>query len=44
LAHTQDGHVYSLPVEFAGPQGGIPGLDQINVVLIPELRGAGTVD
>ena len=34
-AHTQDGHVYQLPVEFAGAQGGVPGLDQINVVLIP---------
>ena len=41
-AHTQDGRVYQLPVEFAGPQG-FPGLDQINVVLIPEQR-AGTVD
>jgi uncharacterized protein (TIGR03437 family) len=43
-AHTQDGHIYSLPVEFAGAQGGIPGLDQINVVLIPEMQGAGAVD
>ena len=42
-AHTQDGRVYSLPVEFAGPQG-FPGLDQVNVVLIPQLRGAGAVD
>jgi uncharacterized protein (TIGR03437 family) len=43
-AHTQDGRVYQLPVEFAGAQGGFPGLDQINVVLIPELHGAGSVD
>jgi len=43
-AHTQDGHVYQLPVEFAGSQGGLPGLDQINVVLIPALQGAGAVD
>jgi len=43
-AHTQDGRVYQLPVEFAGAQGGVPGLDQINVVLIPELQGAGSVD
>ena len=43
-AHTQDGHVYSLPVEFAGAQGGLSGLDQINVVLVPELQGAGNVD
>jgi len=33
-----------LPVEFAGAQGSVPGLDQINVVLIPALQGAGTVD
>ena len=42
-AHTQDGRVFSLPVEFAGAQG-FPGLDQVNVVLIPELQGAGIVD
>jgi uncharacterized protein (TIGR03437 family) len=42
-AHTLDGRVYQLPVEFAGPQG-FPGLDQVNVILIPELQGAGTVD
>jgi len=43
-AHTQDGRVFQLPVEFAGAQGGLPGLDQINIVLIPELQGAGSVD
>jgi uncharacterized protein (TIGR03437 family) len=43
-AHTQDGRVYRLPVEFAGPQGVVPGLDQINVVLVPELQDAGMVD
>jgi uncharacterized protein (TIGR03437 family) len=37
------GRVYLLPVEFAGPQGLLPGLDQINVRLIPELKGAGVV-
>jgi uncharacterized protein (TIGR03437 family) len=42
-ARLADGRVYSLPVEFAGAQGLLPGLDQINVRLIPELRGAGTV-
>lgn len=42
-AHTQDGRVFQLPVEFAGAQG-FPGLDQINVVLIQELQGAGSVD
>ena len=43
-AHTQDGRVYRLPVEFAGAQGSVPSLDQVNVVLVPELQGAGTVD
>ena len=42
-ARTSDGTVYSLPVEFAGTPGTLVGLDQVNVVLIPELRGAGTV-
>jgi uncharacterized protein (TIGR03437 family) len=32
-----------LPVEFAGAQGLLPGLDQINVILIPELKGVGNV-
>ena len=43
-AHTQDNRVYVLPVEFAGAQRAVPGLDQINVVLLPQLQGAGTVD
>jgi hypothetical protein len=30
-----------LPVLFAGPQGGYPGLDQVNVVLPSSLAGAG---
>ena len=42
-ARASNGQIYSLPVEFAGPQGVLPGLDQINVRLIPELRGAGLV-
>jgi uncharacterized protein (TIGR03437 family) len=42
-ARLGDGRVYLLPVEFAGAQGVLPGLDQVNVRLIPELRGAGTV-
>jgi uncharacterized protein (TIGR03437 family) len=37
------GGVYQLPVEFAGALGRVSGLDQLNIVLIPELRGAGTV-
>lgn len=43
-AHTADGHVYSLPVEFAGGQSLIAQLDNINIILIPELAGAGIVD
>ena len=43
-ARTADGHVIGLPVEFAGAQGTLPGLDQVNVVLLPELQGAGTVE
>jgi uncharacterized protein (TIGR03437 family) len=44
-ARTRDGRVYNLPVEFAGAlEGRMLGLDQINVVLYSELRGAGLVD
>jgi len=42
-ARTSDGRVFTLPVEFAGAQGGLAGLDQVNIVLVPELRGAGSV-
>jgi len=42
-ARTSDGSLYFLPVEFAGAQGTLVGLDQVNVVLVPELRGAGAV-
>ena len=42
-ARLADGRVYLLPVEFAGAQGLLPGLDQVTVRLIPELRAAGTV-
>jgi uncharacterized protein (TIGR03437 family) len=38
-----DGRILSLPVEFAGPQGAVPGLDQITVRLLPERKGAGLV-
>jgi len=38
-----DGRVYNLPVEFAGEQGVLPGLDQITVRLINEVKGAGAV-
>jgi len=43
-ARTSDGTVYLLPVEFAGTPGTLVGLDQVNAVLVPELRGAGTVE
>lgn len=42
-ALANNGRVYSLPVEFAGAQGVLPGLDQINVRLVPELKNAGLV-
>jgi uncharacterized protein (TIGR03437 family) len=42
-ARLSDGRVFTLPVEFAGAQGVLPGLDQINVILVPELKGAGQV-
>ena len=42
-ARLPDGTVYTLPVEFAGAQGGVPGLDQVTVILRPELKGAGIV-
>lgn len=41
---TLDNRVFQLPVEFVGPAGGSSGLDQINVRLISELRGAGDVE
>jgi uncharacterized protein (TIGR03437 family) len=33
----------AVPVLYAGPQGGFPGLDQINVAIPPVLRGVGLV-
>jgi uncharacterized protein (TIGR03437 family) len=42
-ARAGDGRVFTLPVEFAGAQGTLAGLDQVNVVLVPELRGVGSV-
>ena len=42
-ARTSNGTVFNLPVEYAGAQGQVRGLDQVNVVLIPELANAGTV-
>jgi uncharacterized protein (TIGR03437 family) len=37
------GNSYSLTVEYAGPAPGFFGLDQVNIVLPPDLDGAGVV-
>jgi uncharacterized protein (TIGR03437 family) len=42
-ARTPIGLTFSLPVEFAGPQGVLRGLDQLNVILPPALSGAGKI-
>jgi len=42
-AQRSNGQIFTLPVEFAGIEGILQGVDQVNVVLIPELKGAGTV-
>jgi hypothetical protein len=42
-ARLADGSLYNLPVEFAGIAGTVPGLDQVTVILIPQMRGVGTV-
>ncbi len=43
-ARTSDNRIFQLPVEYVGPSGRSYGLDQINVRLIEELRGAGKVE
>jgi uncharacterized protein (TIGR03437 family) len=42
-ARLPDGSLFNLPVEFAGIAGTLPGLDQVSVILIPQLRGVGTI-
>ena len=42
-ARLPNGQVMTLPVEFAGAQGTVPGLDQVTVILRSELKGAGIV-
>jgi len=42
-ARKSDGSTISLPVEYAGMQGGLTGLDQVNVVLPSGLAGSGSV-
>jgi len=43
-ARTSDGRTLSLPVEFAGANSRLAGADQVCVVLVEALRGAGTVE
>jgi hypothetical protein len=42
-ARRSDGAVFLLPVEFAGVLGTIPPLEQVNVVLVPDLENARNV-
>ena len=42
-ARTGNGATVMLPVEYAGPQGMLAGLDQITVMLPAQLSGAGNV-
>jgi uncharacterized protein (TIGR03437 family) len=42
-ARLSSGTTINLPVEFAGKQGVLPGLDQVNVILTSQLSGAGVV-
>jgi hypothetical protein len=42
-ARLSNGQLVSLPVEFVGTHSGMIGLDQVTVMLTPELRAAGTV-
>ena len=42
-ARLGNGQVFTLPVEYAGVQGTLSGLDQITVILTSQLKGAGTV-
>jgi uncharacterized protein (TIGR03437 family) len=42
-AQTSDGRIFNLPVEYAGAQGSLRGIDQVNVILVQELAGAGIV-
>lgn len=43
-ARTSNGSIFRLPVEFAGPLTGLPGLDQLNLVLTRELSRAGSIE
>lgn len=43
-ARTSNGTIVNLPVEFAGQQGALSGLDQVNVIVPPQLAGAGSIE
>jgi uncharacterized protein (TIGR03437 family) len=43
-ARTSTGTTINLPVEYAGMQGTLAGLDQVNVILPREIAGAGSVE
>ena len=43
IVRTSDNAVFRVPVEFAGANGALRGLDQVTVRLTPELAGAGNV-
>jgi uncharacterized protein (TIGR03437 family) len=42
-ARTADGRTLLLPVEYAGFQGEVRGVDQVTVIVPPQLNGAGRV-
>jgi len=42
-ARRTDGETFLLPVEFAGSFGTMPPLEQVNVMLAPQLQGWGVV-
>lgn len=44
IARLNEGALITLPVEFAGAQGGVPGLDQVDFVLTSPLAGAGPIE
>ncbi len=44
ITRLNNGTLITLPVEFAGTQGRLPGLDQVNFVLTHELAGAGPIE
>jgi uncharacterized protein (TIGR03437 family) len=43
-ARASDGRTWQLPVEYAGMEGHLPGLDQVNIILPAEIKGAGNVE